>query len=305
MKKGYTPVLAVDGLTKKFGDKTAVRDLRFEVQKGEIFGFLGPNGAGKTTTIRVVLDVLRATEGSAKLFGQDSREVKATHPRIGFLSGDMVLDGDLTGAQYLNFVDHQYGGGHGGRIKELAKALDISLGSKIDSYSRGNKQKIALIAALAHEPELLILDEPTSGFDPLIQEVFMDMTKKYQARGGTVFMSSHNLGEVQRLCSRAAFIKDGELVGVRDIEDLKRESQKSIVISAKPEVLARIKGGYKTVDGLELAETTKTHLGFTYSGEMTKMLKFVSGFVILDITITEPELEEVFIGYYKKDEFSK
>jgi ABC-2 type transport system ATP-binding protein len=296
--KGSTPVLAIDGVTKLFGSKAAVNELSLSIHRGEIFGFLGPNGAGKTTTIRVILDILRPSRGSVSLFGLDSRQTAKTHRRIGYLSGDMVLDGDVTGRQYLNFVDKQYGGRNKKRMDELSELVHIELDSKIDSYSRGNKQKIALIAALMHGPELLIMDEPTNGFDPLVQETFMNLIKQYQSDGGTVFMSSHILSEVQRLCSHVGFIKDGSLVGVRTIEQLHANAAKTIKLSAGSTEISKIKSSYRKLKGLKLQQSAKASATLSYSGDMQSLLKFFAGYKLSDITIVEPELEEVFLEYY-------
>lgn len=302
MKPSTSSVLSLEGVTKLFGTKAAVNELSLEVQKGEIFGFLGPNGAGKTTTIRVILDILRPNKGSVRLFGQNNRLTKITHRQVGYLSGEMVLDPDLSGRQYLNFVNHVYGGGNQKRASELAQLLQVDLSTKIESYSSGNRQKVALISALAHQPDLLILDEPTNGFDPLVQEIFMDLIKKYQAEGGTVFMSSHVLSEVQKLCSRVAFIKEGSLIGVKDIdiEELKETSTKTIKIIGKGAEISALKAKYKNLPGLKFLGSGHTSINLSYGGDISKLLKFLASFEIADITITEPELEEVFMNYYKQ-----
>ncbi|HET7827250.1 MAG TPA: ABC transporter ATP-binding protein [Candidatus Saccharimonadales bacterium] len=300
--KDKPPVLLLDGVTKTFGSKIAVNELSLSINKGDIFGFLGPNGAGKTTTIRVILDVLRPSRGAIKLFGIDNQRTSETHPKIGYLSGEMAIDGDLTGRQYLIFIDHQFGGGHRDRMKDLAELLKIGLDTKIDSYSRGNRQKIALISALMHQPELLILDEPTSGFDPLVQETFMELIRQYQANGGTVFMSSHILSEVQRLCSRIGFIKDGRLIGVKDIGELRTNSTKTITIKAAAAEIVKIKSSYKRLKSLKLRRSDKTSAVFDYSGEIQALLRFLSAYGLDDVTISEPELEEVFLEYYDQKE---
>lgn len=299
MSPEVTPVLSVGEVTKSFGAKVAVNQLSLEVQKGEILGFLGPNGAGKTTTIRIILDVLRPDQGYVRIFGQNNRLTTTIHRRLGYLSGDMVIDSDLTGGQYLNFVNSLYGGQNQPRVEELAKLLHINLRTKIGNYSHGNKQKIALIAALMHQPELLILDEPTTGFDPLVQATFSQLIKKYQAQGGTVFMSSHILSEVQRLCDRVAFIKDGSLIGIKTIDELKKNSTKTIKIISPVSGISAIKTEYKNLPGLKLQASNKTSISFTYIGNMRPLMRFLGSFDVDDITIAEPELEEVFISYYK------
>jgi ABC-2 type transport system ATP-binding protein len=290
-----TPILDVQKLTKAFGDFQAVRDANFTVNKGEIFGFLGPNGAGKSTTIRVILDILRPTEGQVVLFNDPSLSAYGAHRRIGYLSGDMVLDNDLTGAQYVGLVSALHGGGHEKRITELADTLQADLTKKIGSYSRGNRQKIGLIAALLHEPELLILDEPSSGFDPLVQETFMQLVREYRERGGTVFMSSHILSEVQQLCDRIAFIKDGEIISVQSLNELEAETAKRIHVlwtsGTKPPAVS--------LKGLKEVRHDQRGAVYSYEGDMTSLLTAFSKLPVKDITIQEPDLEELFITYYK------
>jgi len=293
-------VLQIDHVSKSFGDKRAVNELSLTIQKGEIFGFLGPNGAGKTTTIRMLLDILRPSSGSISLFGQSNYKTRETHLKIGYMSGEMVLDGDLYGKQYLNFVDYQYGSGHKHQIDDLADLLDINLNARIDSYSRGNRQKIALISALMHGPELLIMDEPTSGFDPLVQELFIDLIKEYQNGGGSVFMSSHMLSEVQHLCSRVGFIKDGSLISVKSIEELHAHSTKAVRVDADKDEVLKIKSRYKALNGLKVNSADNNTITFEYAGDMQKLLQFFGAHKIRDISINEPELEQVFLGYYNR-----
>lgn len=289
-------VLDVQKVTKTFGDVQAVRQASFSVQQGDIFGFLGPNGAGKTTTIRMILDILRPTSGKVVLFGDSSLPAHRAHKRIGYLSGDMAMDSDLTGAQYLGFVNALYGGAHQERIHELAGLLQADLSKKIGSYSRGNRQKIGLISALLHEPELLILDEPSSGFDPLVQETFMQLVREYRDRGGTVFMSSHILSEVQQLCDKVAFIKDGVISGVRTLEELESATAKQIRV-----VWANAKASKTphTLLGLEKVSHKDLTTTFSYSGDMQVLLAYFAKRPIADITIQEPDLEELFMSYYQ------
>lgn len=295
-------VLSLKGIQKSFGDNRAVDITQLEVHKGEIFGFLGPNGAGKSTTIRLILDILRPDSGTITLFGKDNRNVKLTHRDIGFLSGDMVLDNDLTGKQYLSLVNNLYGGGHEAVTAELAQKLDAKLDVKIGNYSRGNRQKIGLIAALLHSPQLLILDEPTSGFDPLVQETFADLLRDYVAKGGTVLMSSHILAEVQNLCNRVAFIKGGKIIATTTVSDLLDTSAKRIHISAASGVIRKLHNSYATIAGLSMLESADDKLTFSYTGELQPLLRFFAKEKLRDITIREPELEEIFGQYYAADE---
>lgn len=294
------PIIDIQNVAKSFGPKKALNGVTLQVKRGEIFGFLGPNGAGKTTTIRVLLDILRPDEGSVRLFGASNRLTELTHRRLGYLSGDMVLENDLTGQQYLTFVSNRYGGNHQARIRELANALEIKLTTKIGNYSRGNKQKIGLIATLMHTPDLLILDEPTSGFDPLIQETFIELMRHYQAGGGTIFMSSHILGEVQQLCHRVAFIKDGSILATRTIEELTQTATKQVRVTAEPKQVAYLKEKYKNLKQLVLLQSLPNVLTFSYSGNIRDLLKYFADRDIRDITIQEPEMETVFLDFYKE-----
>jgi ABC-2 type transport system ATP-binding protein len=299
-KSQSNSVLAIRGVTKTFGSMAAVKDIKLEIMTGEIFGFLGPNGAGKTTTIKLILDILRPTTGTIDLFGISNRQTSTTHSRIGYLSGEMVLDDDLTGRQYLAFVGHTYGGDYSERMEALAAKLQADLDVKIGNYSRGNKQKIGLIAALMHQPDLLILDEPSSGFDPLMQELFIKLIEDYRRVGGTVFMSSHTLAEVQRLCDRVAFIRDGRLVGVTTIDELNQTASKQIRARANHDLIASIKHKAANVTNLKLIESHPTRLTFTYSGDTQSLLRFFADYELDDLTIQEPELEEVFMSYYQE-----
>jgi ABC-2 type transport system ATP-binding protein len=291
-------VLSLQLVKKSFDSNKAVDDVNIEVRRGEIFGFLGPNGAGKSTTIRLILDILRPDSGNITILGRSNRDAAGTHRELGFLSGDMVLDSDLTGRQYVQLVNNLYGGGFDENISKLAETLEANLDVKIGMYSRGNRQKIGLIAALLHQPKLLILDEPTSGFDPLVQEKFALLLRKYVAEGGTVFMSSHVLGEVQDLCDRVAFIRSGRIIATKSVSELLDTSTKRIHITASPDVVASIRHGYKKIAGLTLLDSTVTKLNFSYAGTIEPLLHFFAGRALTDITIREPELEEIFGEYY-------
>ncbi len=291
-------VIQLKGVTKSFGPKIAVSELNLTIDQGEIYGFLGPNGSGKTTTIRLILDILRADTGEIRLFGEGDGSSADRRRRIGYLSGEMAMDRDLSGQQYLGFVGARYGGDWPARMVELAHQLDIDLGVKIGSYSRGNRQKIGLISALMHRSELLILDEPTSGFDPLVQESFVRLIKAYRDGGGTVFMSSHILNEVQQLCDRVAFIKDGRIVGVKSLSDLAISATKRVTVRAGAKVQAQIQTDAKRIDQLKPLSATRDELVYSYTGDIRDLLGFLATQPVSDVTIAEPELEEVFIDYY-------
>lgn len=293
-------VILIQNLSKTFGTFKAVEGVNFTVSSGEVFGFLGPNGAGKSTTIRMILDVLRPTEGTVTLFGKDSRSGPAVRRRLGYLSGDMVMDSNLTGRQYLEFAAAQYGKDCHQNMTVLAERLQANLEVRIGNYSRGNRQKIGLIAAMQHEPDLLILDEPTSGFDPLVQEEFSKLTREFKAAGGTVFMSSHILGEVRQLCDRIAFIKDGKLINVTAVSDLTAHSAKRVRVKAPPAQLTELRRKVGSLRGARLGTAVEDYaLEFSYQGEAKPLVQLLVGYDIQDLTIKEPELDEIFMHYYE------
>jgi ABC-2 type transport system ATP-binding protein len=303
MDKNISPI-SIRDVYKSFGKNDVLRGINLEIKEGEIFGFLGPNGAGKTTTIRIILDVLRPSSGYVDLFGESNQKIKKTHSKIGYLSSEMVLDKDLTGKQYLEFINSRYKGEFMANAEVLAHILKVKLSTKIGNLSTGNKQKIGLIAALMHHPKLLILDEPTQGFDPLIQQIFVKLIKQFRNKGGTVFMSSHILSEVQELCDRVGFIKDGSIVGLKTIEELRSSSRKKILLSANQKVLDKIKFQHKSLPELHYMNESGSKMVFGYSGDINKLLDYLSSHKIMDITITEPELDEIFLDLYRKEEKS-
>lgn len=293
------PVINIENLSKSFGKSQILENISLDINKGEVFGFLGPNGAGKTTTIRIMLNVLRANHGKVSIFGISSKKTNKIHPRLGYLSGDMVFEDDLTGQRYLNFIDRIYGGGYKNRITELAKLFEVDLKDKVGNYSRGNRQKIGLMAAILHKPELLILDEPTSGFDPLMQSAFSKMILDFKKRGGTVFMSSHILSEVQHLCDRIAFIKEGSIIGVKTLNGIEDKLTKRVVVTAEPLISKQLEKKYEDLSGLNLLKKNRHILTFSYNGDVKRLLKYFAAQNIKDIMIEEPDLEDVFLDYYK------
>jgi ABC-2 type transport system ATP-binding protein len=211
----------------------------------------------------------------------------------------MVMDADLTGRQYLEFVNNLHGGSFAAEIGRLSELLDADTDKRIGDYSRGNRQKIGLIASLLHRPKVLILDEPTSGFDPLIQERFAGLIREYVAGGGTVFMSSHILAEVQSLCDRIAFIRDGRIISTSSVHELLDSSAKRVEVSAPAAALRAVQSNYSKLPGLMLIENADKRLTFAYTGDIPSLLKFFADKRLTDITIREPELEEIFSRYYE------
>jgi ABC-2 type transport system ATP-binding protein len=226
-------VIAAEGLTKSYGATRGVIDLSFSVRAGEVFGFLGPNGAGKSTTIRTMLDLIRPTEGRITVFGLEPRNhASAIHARIGYVPGEFGLYERMQAGEYLEaFASFRRAGGE--RIAPLAEALRLDLSRPVHELSHGNKQKVGLVQAFMHEPDLLVLDEPTQGLDPLVQQTFHGLVDEVRARGGTVFLSSHILPEVERTCDRVGIIRDGRLLSVDDIGELKAKALRTIVFHSR------------------------------------------------------------------------
>jgi ABC-2 type transport system ATP-binding protein len=290
------PVIHIENLTKHFGSFAAVGGISFDVFQGEIFGFLGPNGAGKTTTIRMMLDLLRPDLGKVSLFGEDLRDHSfEIRKRCGYLPGNFNAYGNLTGYQFLSLCADLRQIPRGveplltGRF-ELEKA---QLSKKIKHLSHGTMQKLGIVQAFFHKPELLILDEPTIGLDPLMQEEFYSLVKEQQARGCTVFLSSHNLSEVERICQRMAIIRDGKLVAVDSIENLRKTLKRRLHFTLADAVDAI------DLPGAELIRHDGLSYDFIIHGDIRPVFKSLSELPVTLVTLPDPALEEIFIQYYK------
>ena len=248
-----TAIIEVEDLTKSYGSKRGITNVSFQVEEGEVFGFLGPNGAGKTTTIRLLMALLRADAGTARIAGLDCWEQSVEIKRlVGYLPGEPALDPNLTGGQILEYFGHLRGGVDQAYLKQLIKRLDLDPSRKFRQYSSGNKRKIVLIQAFMHRPRLLILDEPTNGLDPLNQQEFDHMVKEVRDEGRTVFLSSHILSEVEQTCTRVGIIREGQLVRVGGVAELKDIKRHEVTITFADAVPAE---AFKTLDGVEQVET--------------------------------------------------
>ena len=293
-------VVVADNLTKSYGTRRGVVELTFSVAPGEVFGYLGPNGAGKTTTIRTLLDFLRPTSGRASLFGLDSHgDGVAIHARVGYLPGEFSLYDQMTGGEYLTYLANLRGGLPPERIHDLAERLDLELGVKIKTLSHGNRQKVGLVQAFMHRPELLVLDEPTQGLDPLIQQEFYGLVAETRADGRTVFLSSHVMPEIERVCDRVGIIREGRLVAVEDIGDLRAKEIRTLEIHfASPVPPSAFDG----IPGIREVEAVGDTLRVTVSGAMDAVVKRAASFEVVDLTSHEPTLEEIFLTFYGKGE---
>jgi len=287
-------VLSVRGLTKHYGDTVAVEDLSFEVERGEVFGFLGPNGAGKTTTIRAVLGFHAPTEGTAELFGRDVRDESAlleAKRNVGYLPSSPAFDGDVTGRRYLDFHADLKGDS---RRAELLDLFTPPLDRKIREYSTGNKQMLGLVQTFMHDPDLVVMDEPTSGLDPLKQEQFNQFVRDERARGTTLFLSSHVLAEVRRICDRVGIIRRGHLVALEDVESLLERGGKRVRVQTDPPLDPGDLGVAGVVDFERLGPEAR----FTFTGDYDALLDALAARTVLDLEIEEPPLEDVFMHYY-------
>lgn len=293
-----SPIIRCEHITKRYRKFAAVDDVTFEVAPGEVVGFVGENGAGKTTTISMLLGFISPTHGQISLFGQPVTPANAhvSHARIGYASGDMELPDSMTGRQYIKFVMAQSDSKkHTPRYEELYKIFEPQLDKKIGSLSRGNKQKIALVAALVVEPELIVLDEPTSGLDPVMQAAFLDVIRDESARGTTVFMSSHYLQEVADVCTRVLLMKDGRVVEDLTQFDLAERAGKTVTLTTRRATTAPAHA--KAVETKQIGEHHE--LRFSYTGQVSALLEWVAAQQdVSDIEITERTLEEEFRHIY-------
>lgn len=285
-------------LTKHYGDFEALVDLDLEVKRGEVFGFLGPNGAGKTTMIRTLLDEIRPTSGSASILGMDSHddslEIRA---HIGYLPGDLALYPNLTGHDTLTFFANLRGGVDWSFVNELAERLGADLTKKVGDLSTGNRQKLGLIQAMMNTPDVLIMDEPSTGLDPLVQREFQAMLREVVAAGRTVFLSSHTLSEVQRVADRVAIIRHGRLVTVETLSDLRAKAMRRIELDFDAVVDPRV---LESVPGVSDVLVDKHRAVFAFDGNMTELLRMVTDkYNIIDITSRDADLEEIFLTYYR------
>ena len=289
-------VIETENLTKRYGDARGIEGVSLRVEPGEVFGFLGPNGAGKSSPIRTLLDLLHPTSGSARLFGLDSRrDSSAIRARLGNLPGDFAYDERLTGGELLEFFAELRGLDGLGRAPELARRFEANLGRPLGKLSRGNRQKIGLIQAIFHDPELLILDEPTTGLDPLMQEEFLAVVAEERERGCTVFLSSHDLDEVERVCDRVGIIRQGRLVAVERMSDLTGRAFRHVSLEFDSPVAAEEFASIPGVSGLERAGN---RISFRAQGELDAVVKAAARHTLVDIELTHPSLEEIFLTFY-------
>lgn len=289
-------MIVAEELTKFYGSSRGVEGLHFEVRAGEVFGYLGPNGAGKTTTIRTLLDLLRPTKGRASIFEMDThRNSIEIRRRIGYLPGELSLYDNLTSRQYLDYFASLRGGSGKASVDGLAERLRLELDIRIKSLSHGNRQKAALIQAFMHEPDLLVLDEPTQGLDPLVQQEFYSLVDEARDAGRTVFISSHVLPEIERLCDRVGIIREGRLVEVADVGDLKAKAQRTVEVHFSHPVDPT---EFASLPGVRDAHMLGDILRCTITGPMDPLVKALARHEVTNLETREQSLEDIFLAFY-------
>ena len=288
----------INNLTKRFGKVTALKNINLQVKEGEVFAYIGPNGAGKSTTIRVLLGILKANEGNAKIFGLDAwKDAVEIHKRIAYVPGDVNLWPNLTGGEVIDlFVSLR--GSHDKALRErLIRDFNLDPTKKCRTYSKGNRQKVALVAAFASQADLYILDEPTSGLDPLMEQVFQECVLEQKNKGKGVFLSSHIMSEVERLCDRVGIIREGEIVQVGTLDELRHLTRYVMTVTTE-----RAINGLDTLPGV--FDIQQEHQGLRFHVDTDKMgavINHINQFGIKKLESTPPTLEELFMQHYRKE----
>src|SRR5579859_4503373 len=290
------PAIVIENLAKSYGRVQAVRGISMSIERGEIFGFLGPNGAGKTTTIRCMLDVIRPSSGSIRVLGLDSqRDRLAMHQHIGYLPGDVRLPGSMTGKQVINYFANLQGR-EPVLLNHLIERFDVEMKRPLKGYSKGMRQKIGVVLAFMCDPDVLILDEPTSGLDPLLQKVFNEFLLEEQKRGKTIFMSSHIMSDVEKVCQRVAVIRQGEIVTVEEVEALRQKAGQRVTVEFSDAVSA---DEVARMPGVSNVTRNNSAYHFNVSGSMDALIKALSRHEVLRLQAEEAPLEEVFLKFYE------
>jgi len=293
-----TPVIDITDLSKSYGKISAIEHIDLAIEEGEIFGFIGPNGAGKSTTIRILMNLIFPSGGNARILGMDvirkTREIKR---RTGYIPSDANAYSSMDVNEFLNYCASFYGIRNGeGRIRELCGLFELDSKRRIGDLSLGNKKKVSIVQGLIHNPELLIMDEPTIGLDPLMQSVFFDQLRSENRKGLTIFFSSHVLSEIQMFCRRVAIIRDGKIIQVEEIDSLRKKQLKKVFI----EFTEPVKAAELKFTGIrDPNEGPGNTLSFMFSGDLNQLTAFLAGKKIINIMIEEPSLDEIFMHYYR------
>ncbi len=289
-------ILQTTNLTKKFGKFTALNGVNMEVNSGEVYGFIGPNGAGKSTTIRVLLGILKATEGEAKIFGKDAwKDAVEIHKRISYVPGDVNLWPNLTGGEVIDLFTKLRGGNNKNRREQLIEKFNLDPSKKCRTYSKGNRQKVALVSAFSSDADLYILDEPTSGLDPLMERVFQECVMEAKLAGKSVLLSSHILSEVERLCDKVGIIRQGQIIETGTLKELRHLTRTNLLVETKQPItaLSEVKG----VHGIEKKDEALT---FQVDAEhLDAVIQYVSQFGVSRLESSPPKLEDLFMRHYE------
>ena len=289
--------IRLEGVTKWYGHNRGVDDLNLAVRPGEVFGFLGPNGAGKTTTIRLLLDLIRPSAGRVWLLGADVRRQSLwVRRRVGYLPGELALYENLTGRELLAYLGNLRGGGMPLAV-ELAERLGLDLSRHIHDLSKGNKQKLGVVQALMHRPQVVIMDEPTAGLDPLVQQEFGRLVREVAAEGRTVFLSSHVLSEVEHMTDRVGIVREGRLVLVERLQTLRRRALRRVELEFARAVPP---AGFANLPGVRDLEVTGNRLHCSVVGSVDALIKAAAGYEVLNVTSHEPDLEEIFLAFFRE-----
>jgi ABC-2 type transport system ATP-binding protein len=293
-------VIRTHELEKSYRGRPALRGIDLVVPSGVVFGYLGPNGAGKTTTIRLLAGLMRPSAGRAEILGLDTvRDRERAQRRIGYLPGEFVAYPDLTGQQYLRYLAGLRGGVPWSEVEQTAKRLDLDLGVRIGALSHGNKQKVGIVQAFMHRPELLLLDEPTGGLDPLIQREFLALVREARDEGRTVFLSSHVLYEVEAVADTVAILRQGRLAVVESVEALKAQALRRIDLTfAAPAPLDAL----RACPGVRDVGATGATAHLTVEGSTAELMRVAAPYGVDQVVTHEPDLEEIFMAYYGREE---
>jgi len=291
----FVSIIEVNNLTKYYGKARGIVDVSFNVDEGEIFGFIGPNGAGKSTTIRLFLSLIYPTSGDARIFGKDCIKYgPEIRQEMGYLPSEVFYYEGMKVLDLLKYSASFYKKDCTKRLYELSELMELDLKRLIYDLPYGNKKKVGIVQGLLHSPKLIVLDEPTAGLDPLMQQNFFNLIREEHQRGATVFFSSHILGEVQRLCSRVAIIKEGSIIKFQDIKNLQRDNYKKIRLAGDS-----LDEKAFPFDGISNLQRENGVLSFFFKGDINQITKTISGIKLSDVSIEEPTLEEIFLHYYE------
>jgi len=292
------PIIDITDLSKFYGKARGIEHINLEIAEGEIFGFIGPNGAGKSTTIRILMNMIFPTGGSARIMGMDViRETKKIKSQVGYIPSDARAYSSMDVHEFLEYCIRFYKVANGEqRISDLSEMFELDLNRVISDLSMGNRKKVSIVQSLLHSPKLLILDEPTTGLDPLMQSVFFELLRSENKKGMTIFFSSHILSEVQMICKRVAIIKEGKIIQLEDIDNLRKKQLKKVTV----EFNAQVNQETLRIPGIESKILALNNiLSFMYSGNINDLVSYLAGKKIMNLMIEEPSLDEIFLHYYK------